>query len=92
MGEAAGSGNNNNNSNNSGKPQINGVYYDFVTHIDVNDRDGRIALGFNKDDDPKEVARNWCITNSVDLDLAPQIMEHLIPMVDPMARDKRVVH
>ncbi|ETO10408.1 hypothetical protein RFI_26965 [Reticulomyxa filosa] len=72
-----------------GRPKIDGIEYDYVTHVDING-DSSIPLGFNKDDDPQEVARNWCIVHCVDLDQMPRIVEHLLPMVDPVARAQRV--
>ena len=72
------------------KPQIDGVHYDYVTHIDINGDDVKVPLGFNKDDDPRQVARDFCVIHSLDLDLAIKIEEHLKPMVDPVARAARV--
>eukprot|EP01084_Bolivina_argentea_P055279 101351_1 len=72
------------------KAQIDGISYDFVTQIDVNGDNVRVPLGFNKDDDPRQIARDFCVIHSIDLDLAYKIEQHLIPMVDPVARAKRV--
>ncbi len=73
----------------SGKPRIGNVEYDFVTHIDVNGEQ-QVPLGFNKDDDPKQVALEWCVLHSVDRDMIPRIMAHIKPMQDPQARAERV--
>jgi len=72
-----------------GRPQIDGVRYDFVTHIDL-DGDAQIPLGFNKDDDPRQISRDFCVIHSIDLDLAQKIEAHLAPMADPVARAARL--
>ena len=55
---------------------LNGVKYDHVVFIDVNDGD-KIPLGFNIDDDARQVSHDFCTINSINLDLAPQIEAHL---------------
>merc|ERR1719445_1592949 len=75
---------------NDRRPQIDGVHYDFVTQIDVNGDNVKVPLGFNKDDDPRQISRDFCVIHSLDLDLAIKIEQHLQPMVDPVARAARV--
>eukprot|EP00486_Rosalina_sp_Unknown_P000129 CAMPEP_0201565072 /NCGR_PEP_ID=MMETSP0190_2-20130828/3896_1 /ASSEMBLY_ACC=CAM_ASM_000263 /TAXON_ID=37353 /ORGANISM="Rosalina sp." /LENGTH=617 /DNA_ID=CAMNT_0047982091 /DNA_START=32 /DNA_END=1882 /DNA_ORIENTATION=- len=72
------------------KPMIDGIAYDYVTHIDINGDDVQVPLGFNKDDDPRQIARDFCVIHSLDLDLAKKIEDHLKPMQDPVARAARV--
>eukprot|EP01084_Bolivina_argentea_P291657 501281_1 len=72
------------------RPQIDGIHYDYVTHIDINGDNVKVPLGFNKDDDPRQIARDFCVIHSIDLDLAIKIEAHLKPMVDPIARAQRV--
>ena len=72
-----------------GRPQIDGVEYDYVTHIDL-DGEAQIPLGFNKDDDPRQISRDFCTIKGIDLDLAWKIEQHLTPMADPAARAARL--
>merc|ERR1719245_802399 len=76
--------------NDDKRPQIDGVYYDYVTQIDVNGDNVKVPLGFNKDDDPRQISRDFCVIHSIDLDLALRIEEHLRPMADPIARRERL--
>ena len=73
----------------NGSGMINGVKYDHVVYIDVNDGD-KVPLGFNIDDDPRQVSRDFCTINSIDLDLAPQIEAHLKPYANAEARARRL--
>jgi len=75
---------------NDGRPQINGVHYDFVTHIDTDQSEVQIPLGFNKDDDPRQISRDFCTIHGIDLDNAQTIEAHLRPMADPVARTARL--
>ena len=59
------------------RPPIDGVHY------------VKVPLGFNKDDDPRQISRDFCVIHSIDLDLALKIEEHLRPMADPAARLER---
>jgi len=68
------------------KPNVDGVEYDFVTDVQVNKRS--IKLGFNKWQDPVDVARKFCVRYGIQVDEAPQIIAHLTPMADPVARQK----
>jgi len=68
------------------KPNINGVDYDFVTDVQVDKRS--IKLGFNKWQDPVDVARKFCVRYGIQVDEAQQIIQHLRPMADPVARQK----
>ena len=80
-----------NDSKKSGAPggMLNGKKYDHITYIDLNG-DQQVPLGFMRDDDPKKIARDWCVIHSVDLDLAPQVEKHVKQFIDPQARAKRI--
>merc|ERR1712173_120554 len=75
---------------NDGRPMIEGVAFDHVTHIDINGDNVQVPLGFNRDDDPRQISRDFCTIHGIDLDLAFKIEQHLKPMMDPKARAQRL--
>eukprot|EP00479_Gromia_sphaerica_P015312 TRINITY_DN965_c0_g1_i1.p2 TRINITY_DN965_c0_g1~~TRINITY_DN965_c0_g1_i1.p2 ORF type:complete len:121 (+),score=32.77 TRINITY_DN965_c0_g1_i1:234-596(+) len=55
--------------------------------------DGRnsTGLGFNKDDDPTEIAKHFCDRHRVDRgNHMPEIVAHLRKFADPIARAQRL--
>jgi len=75
---------------NDSKPNINGVAYDYVTDLYI-DEHTVVKLGMNKDDDPKKVLHDFCVKHSItDGEHRRQILTHLEKMVDPVARAKRM--
>jgi len=68
------------------KPQVDGIEYDFVTDVQIDKRS--IKLGFNKWQDPVDVARKFCVRYGIQVDEAPQIIQHLLPMADAVARKR----
>eukprot|EP01083_Nonionella_stella_P295466 1004226_1 len=71
------------------KTTLDGVEYDHVTHIYVTE-DRHESLGFNVDDDPQEVAIAFCDRHAVDRSSVSEILSHLQPLADPIARSQRL--
>jgi len=66
------------------KPKINGVEYDHVTEVQIDDKS--IKLGFNNYEDPMEVATAFCTRYGIDLDERINIVNHLRPFASAKAR------
>lgn len=72
------------------RPNIDGVPYDFVTDLYL-DETTQVKLGFNKDDDPKKTLEDFCAKYAITDDgHKSQILSHLEKQVDPLARAKRM--
>jgi len=65
----------------SKKTFLNGVAYDHVTDVYVTE-DRIERLGFNRDDDPLDVANRFCALHAIPPDLRQQIIDHITPMTD----------
>ena len=68
----------------SQKQQVDGVEFDFVTDVFVSDSH-KVKLGFNRDDDPLEVADAFCALYDLPADVKSQIVAHVRPMTDEVA-------
>lgn len=65
------------------KVKLNGVEYDFVTDVFVDESNRSIPLGINRDDDPDDLAHKFCVVHGVPFDVKQQIVNHIRPMTDP---------
>jgi len=70
------------------RPTVDGVAYDHVTDVFV-DAERSVQLGFNKDDDPDEVAHLFCSKWNLPVTARSQIVEHLRPLCDKEAYKMR---
>jgi len=68
------------------KPKIGGVEYDHVTEVQIDNK--KIQLGFNRWQDPLEVATAFCHRYQIDLDDRINIVNHLKPYASSQARNK----
>lgn len=67
----------------------NAVAFDHIVTIDGGPGVGALKLGFNKDDDPEEVAKRFCDANGFDRGHVPDIVAHLSQFADPVARQRK---
>lgn len=72
------------------KPKLDGVEYDHVVHLDVGDGQPQLPLGFNRDEDPHEVAESFVAARRLDPNFIPEIAQHLVQFADPVARLARL--
>lgn len=82
IGEALGQGGNSQSS--QPKRSVDGVEYDFVTDVYISDEQ-KVPLGFNRDDDPEEVTERFCTLYQLPHDTRQQVLDHVRPLVDPVA-------
>lgn len=65
----------------TGKTKLNGVEYDFVTEIYITDTYA-VKVGFNRDDDPDDIANAFIATHGISPDNKHDIVAHITPMID----------
>lgn len=70
------------------KSKIDGVEYDFVSDVWL-DEQNKVQLGFNADDDPEEVTTRFCSLYQIPSDMRQQILEFITPKVDMAAVIRR---
>jgi hypothetical protein len=70
------------------RAEVAGVEYDHVTDVFVTDTQS-VPLGFNRDDDPDDVAARFCTQYGLDVDMRGQVAEHVRPLTDPAALTTR---
>ena len=66
------------------KSKLDGVEYDFVSDVWL-DESHKVQLGFNADDDPEEVTNRFCALYQIPADMRQQILDFVIPKVDMAA-------
>jgi phospholipase A-2-activating protein len=72
------------------RPTLDGQEYDHIVQIDVGPPINHIPLGFNRDDDPQEVAEKFCERHKIEKIHVTDIKNHLLQFADPTARAKRL--
>lgn len=65
----------------TGKTKLNGKEYDYVTEIYITDTYA-VKVGFNRDDDPDDIANAFIATHGISPDNKHDIVAHITPMVD----------
>lgn len=65
------------------KVMLNGIEYDYVTDVFVDESNRSIRLGINRDDDPDDLAHHFCTIHGVPFTVKQQIVDHIRPMTDP---------